>query len=102
MFKVNGQWVSPLEVEAALRQHPAVAEAAVVQGVDGQSLVKPKAFVVLNSGYQVSGALRSELQAFARQHMAAHKSPRWIHFRADLPRTATGKLQRYKLAQEGG
>jgi benzoate-CoA ligase len=102
MFKVNGQWVSPLEVEAALRQHPAVAEAAVVQGVDGESLVKPKAFVVLNSGYQVSDALRSELQAFARQHMAAHKSPRWIHFRADLPRTATGKLQRFKLAQEGG
>jgi benzoate-CoA ligase family protein len=100
MFKVNGQWVSPLEVEAVLRQHPAVAEAAVVQGVDGDGLVKPKAFVVLNSGCQASDALMTELQAFARRHMAAHKYPRWIHFRADLPRTATGKLQRYKLAQE--
>ncbi len=102
MFKVNGQWVSPLEVEVVLRQHPAVAEAAVVQGVDGDGLVKPKAFVVLNSGCQACDALMTELQAFARQHMAAHKYPRWIHFRADLPRTATGKLQRYKLAQESG
>ena len=100
MFKVNGQWVSPLEVEAVLYQHPAVAEAAVVQGMDGDGLVKPKAFVVLNRGYQPSDALMTELQAFARHHMAPHKYPRWIHFRADLPRTATGKLQRYKLAQE--
>ena len=100
MFKVNGQWVSPLEVEAVLHQHPAVAEAAVVQGLDGDGLVKPKAFVVLNSGYQPSDALITELQSFARQYMAPHQYPRWIHFRADLPRTATGKLQRYKLAQE--
>jgi benzoate-CoA ligase family protein len=100
MFKVNGQWVSPLEVETVLHQHPAVAEAAVVQGMDGDGLVKPKAFLVLNSGYPPSDALMTELQAFARHHMAPHKYPRWIHFRADLPRTATGKLQRYKLAQE--
>ena len=61
MFKVNGQWVSPLEVEAVLYQHPAVAEAAVVQGLDGDGLVKPKAFVVLRSGYQPSEALMTEL-----------------------------------------
>lgn len=100
MFKVSGQWLSPQEVEAVLRQHPAVAEATVVQGVDRDGLVKPKAFVVLNGGYQPSDDLVAELQAFARQHLAPYKYPRWVQFCSELPRTATGKLQRYKLVME--
>ena len=115
MFKVHGQWVSPLEVEEVLRQwvspleveevlrrHPAVADVGVVQGVDGDGLVKPRAFVVLNPGFQPSEALGAEVQIFATHYLAPHKYPRWIHSRDDPPRTATGKLQRYKLAQEAG
>lgn len=89
--------MSPLEVEAVLRQHPAVAEVAVVQGVDPDGLVKPRAFVVLQAGRLPSQELITELQDFAGQHMAPHQYPRWIHVCDELPRTATGKVQRYKL-----
>jgi acyl-coenzyme A synthetase/AMP-(fatty) acid ligase len=97
MLKVSGQWVSPAEVEGLLFQHPAVLEAAVVGWEDENRLIKPKAFVVLKDGYSSSPALAEELQAFVKARTLPHKYPRWIEFVADLPKTATGKIQRYKL-----
>jgi benzoate-CoA ligase family protein len=97
MLKVSGQWVSPAEVEGVLFQHPAVLEAAVVGREDESRLIKPKAFVVLKQGYVASTALAQELQTFVRERTLPHKYPRWIEFVTDLPKTATGKIQRYKL-----
>jgi len=97
MLKVSGQWVSPAEVEGLLFQHPAVLEAAVVGWEDENGLVKPKAFVVLKEGQSPSPALAEELQVFVKARTLPHKYPRWIEFVADLPKTATGKIQRYKL-----
>ncbi len=97
MLKVSGQWVSPAEVEGLLFQHPAVLEAAVVGWEDENRLIKPKAFVVLKDSYSSSPALAEELQAFVKARTLPHKYPRWIEFVADLPKTATGKIQRYKL-----
>lgn len=74
----------------------------MVQGIDADGLVKPKAFVGLSAGFLPSDVLVADLQAYARAHMAPHKYPRWIHFRDELPRTATGKLQRYRLVEEPG
>jgi benzoate-CoA ligase len=97
MLKVSGQWVSPAEVEGLLFQHPAVLEAAVVGWEDENRLVKPKAFVVLKDGYEPSPSLAEELQTFVKARTLPHKYPRWIEFVAELPKTATGKIQRYKL-----
>jgi benzoate-CoA ligase family protein len=97
MLKVGGQWVSPVEVEAALIAHPAVLEAAVVGDIDADELVKPKAYVVLNQDYEPSEALANELKAFVKERLAAFKYPRWIEFVPELPKTATGKIQRFKL-----
>ena len=97
MLKVSGQWVSPAEVEGLLFQHPAVLEAAVVGWEDENHLIKPKAFVVLKDGYSSSPALAEELQAFVKARTLPHKYPRWIEFIAGLPKTVTGKIQRYKL-----
>ena len=97
MLKVGGIWVSPVEVENALTGHPAVRECAVVGHLDHDCLVKPQAFVVLNPGAQPTPSLASELQQFVRERLADYKRPRWIHFVADLPKTATGKTQRFKL-----
>jgi benzoate-CoA ligase len=97
MLKVSGQWVSPAEVEGLLFQHPAVLEAAVVGWEDDNRLIKPKAFVVLKEGYGPSPSLAAELQAFVRARTLPHKYPRWVEFLADLPKTTTGKIQRYKL-----
>ncbi|HKA55909.1 MAG TPA: benzoate-CoA ligase family protein, partial [Candidatus Binatia bacterium] len=97
MLKVSGQWVSPAEVEGLLFQHPAVLEAAVVGREDENRLLKPKAFVVLKEGYAPSPSLAVELQAFVKARTLPHKYPRWVEFIADLPKTATGKIQRYKL-----
>ncbi|MBM4254753.1 MAG: benzoate-CoA ligase family protein [Deltaproteobacteria bacterium] len=97
MLKVSGQWVSPAEVEGLLFQHPAVLEAAVVGWEDEHKLVKPKAFVVLKHGQTASLALAQELQVFVRERTLPHKYPRWVEFVAELPKTATGKIQRYKL-----
>jgi benzoate-CoA ligase len=94
MLKVSGIWVSPAEVEAALVSHDAVLEAAVVGKEDEQKLVKPKAFVVLKPGKQ---ATTEELQAYVKARLAPYKYPRWIEFAAELPKTATGKIQRFKL-----
>jgi benzoate-CoA ligase len=97
MLKVGGIWVSPVEVEATLVRHPAVLEAAVVGKEDSDRLVKPQAFVVLKEPAPDTAALGEELKAFVKDKIAPYKYPRWIEFVGELPKTATGKIQRYKL-----
>jgi 4-hydroxybenzoate-CoA ligase len=97
MFKVNGMWVSPFEVEAALVSHEAVLEAAVVGKEDGDGLIKPKAFIVLKHGYAADERLLETLKGHVKERAGPWKYPRWIDIRPDLPRTATGKIQRFKL-----
>ena len=97
MLKVSGQWVSPAEVEAALMEHPAVLECGVVGIKDKDELVKPKAFVLLKNGRQPSDELAEELKAFVKGKITPYKYPRWIEFVPELPKTVTGKIQRYKL-----
>jgi benzoate-CoA ligase family protein len=97
MLKVGGIWVSPVEVESALLGHAAVLEAAVVGCPDQSNLIKPKAFVVLKKGYTPSEELAGALIEHCQQSMAAYKRPRWIEFVDELPKTATGKIQRVKL-----
>ena len=103
MFKVSGIWVSPFEVEAALITHPLVLEAAVVPAADGNGLIKPKAFVVLkergDSG--ANRALHEELKLHVKRTIGTWKYPRWIEFIDSLPKTATGKIQRFMLRGEG-
>ena len=101
MLKVGGQWVSPFEVESALLGHEAVLEAAVVAAEDERGLVKPKAFVVVREGIGASPALAAALQEFVKGRLAPFKYPRWIEFAGDLPKTATGKIQRFKLRRQG-
>jgi benzoate-CoA ligase family protein len=97
MLKVAGQWVSPAEVEAQLVAHPAVLEAGVVGEPDGRGLTVPCAYIVLKSDRQPSRALATELREFVRTRAAAFKTPARINFVADLPKTATGKVQRFRL-----
>ena len=97
MLKVGGIWVSPVEVENTLVGHAAVLEAAVVGHEDTDKLVKPKAFVVLKDGSAATPALEDELKHFVRDKLAPYKYPRWIEFVPELPKTATGKIQRFKL-----
>ena len=99
MLKVSGQWVSPFEVESALLGHEAVLEAAVVGAEDERGLVKPKAFVVPREGVETDAALAAALQEFVKDRLAPFKYPRWIEFAGNLPKTATGKIQRFKLRQ---
>ncbi len=99
MLKVSGAWVSPVEIEAVLVEHPAVLEAAVVGREDAEKLLKPAAFVVLREGQPGSAALAEELAQFVAARLAGFKRPRWVEFVAALPKTATGKVQRYKLRQ---
>jgi len=99
MLKVSGQYVSPVEVEMVLVEHPAVLEAAVV-GVDHGGLVKTRAFVVLKREFAPSDTLAGELKAFVKGRLAPHKYPRDIVFTDDLPKTATGKIQRFKLREQ--
>ena len=96
MFKVSGRWVSPFEIEQALSIHPAILEAAVVAQEDGEGLVKPKAYVVLNQGI-CSDGLYEELKEHVKKEAGLWKYPRWVDFVDDLPKTATGKIQRFKL-----
>jgi 4-hydroxybenzoate-CoA ligase len=96
MFKVSGIWVSPFEVESALITHPAVLEAAVVPESDSEGLLKPKAFVVLRAEAIVDG-LRESLKEHVKQKIGPWKYPRWIEIVDALPKTATGKIQRFKL-----
>jgi len=97
MLKVGGQWVSPAEVEAQLAAHPAVLEAGVVGGDDGRGLTVPRAYVVLKDGRAGSPALAVELREFVRARTAGFKTPSAIEFVSDLPKTATGKIQRFRL-----
>jgi benzoate-CoA ligase len=97
MLKVGGIYVSPFEVEAALASHPAVLEAAVVGLEDEDRLTKPKAFIVLKQGIVGDEALAAGLQAHVKSSLAPYKYPRWVEFVAELPKTATGKIQRFRL-----
>lgn len=97
MLKVGGIWVSPVEVESTLLSHPAVLEVAVVGQADTSNLVKPKAIVVLKDGQSVT---TEELIAYCREQMAEYKRPRWIEFVPELPKTATGKIQRFRLRDQ--
>ena len=99
LFKVSGIWVSPFEVEQALVSHPDVLEAAVVSARDENGLEKPKAFVILKEGGG-DQALTSELQDMVKSRTGKWKYPRWIEYVTDLPKTATGKIQRFKLRED--
>jgi benzoate-CoA ligase len=100
MLKVSGMYVSPFEVEGVLQSHPDVLEAAVVGWPDDDALIKPKAFVVLKAPDKSGDALARALQDHCKQMLAAYKYPRWLEFRTELPKTATGKIQRFKLRAE--
>ncbi len=97
MLKVSGQYVSPFEVESTLMQHPAVLESAVIGVDDENGLTRAKAFVVLKDKSLGSDALSLELQTFVKAKLAPYKYPRQVEFLAELPKTATGKIQRFKL-----
>ncbi|RMF62758.1 MAG: benzoate-CoA ligase family protein [Calditrichaeota bacterium] len=97
MLKVSGMWVSPIEVENTLMEHEAVLECGVIGAEDDAGLVKPKAFVVLKPGKKGSPALTEELIRFVKSRISPHKYPRWIVYVDSLPKTATGKTQRFKL-----
>ncbi len=97
MMKVGGLWCSPFEIEARLIEHPKVLEAAVVGRADDDGLIKPAAFVVLNDAGDADDALGDELTAHCREALAHYKYPRWFNFVDDLPKTATGKIQRFRL-----
>ena len=97
MLKVGGIWVSPAEVEAALVAHEAVLEAAVVGHPDPEGLIKPRAFIVLKPGMTASPALLKTLQELVKERAGPWKYPRWIEVLDELPKTATGKIQRFKL-----
>ena len=98
MFKASGQWVSPFEVESALISHEAVLEAAVIAAQDDDGLTKPKAFVVLKAGSSRDG-LDAALKEHVKARIGTWKYPRWIVFADSLPKTATGKIQRFKLRE---
>jgi len=101
MLKVSGMYVSPFEVEAALLTHPDVLEAAVIGAPDEQQLIKPKAFVVVKPGVQPGDALAEALKHHVKDRLAPYKYPRWVEFLSELPKTATGKIQRFKLRARG-
>ena len=97
MLKVGGMWVSPIEVEGALAAHPAVAEAAVIGRLDTDGLIRAHAFCALRPGVAPSEALAAELRESVKRQLAGYKAPRWVEFVAELPKTDTGKLQRFRL-----
>ena len=99
MLKVSGLYVSPFEVEAALVQHPAVLEAAVIGKLDAEGLTKTKAFVVLKPGQTPGADLEEALKRFVKDKLAPYKYPRHIEFIGELPKTATGKIQRFRLRE---
>ncbi len=100
MMKVSGMYVSPAEVEAALIAHDDVLEAAVVGAPDDDGLIKPKAYVVVKPGIAVDEGLARVLETHSRSMLAPFKCPRWFTFLDDLPKTATGKIQRFKLREK--
>lgn len=100
LFKVNGLWLSPAEVESALIAHPAVLEAAVIARDDDAGLTKPAAYIVTKPEFVGNEQLASDLQAWVGERIGGYKRPRWIEFLAEMPKTATGKLQRFKLREQ--
>jgi len=100
MLRVGSRWVSPSEVEAALTTHPSVLEAAVISASDQDHLIKPKAFVVLREQHTASPALQEDILAHVRTQLASFKCPKWVAFMPDLPKTATGKIQRFRLRSD--
>ena len=102
MLKVGGIWCSPFAIESRLGEHPSVLEAAVVGRADADGLVKPEAWVVLKEGRAGQGEIEAELVRHCKGALAPYMYPRWFHFVAELPKTATGKIQRFKLRAEGG
>jgi benzoate-CoA ligase len=99
LFKVNGRWLNPAEVESALIAHPAIQEAAVIAREDANHLTKPAAYVVVRENFVANDELVHTLQDWVVEKIGAYKRPRWVEFLPDLPKTATGKLQRYKLRE---
>ena len=99
MLKVGGIWCSPVEIEQKLIEHPKVLEAAVVGRKDEDALIKPEAYIVLGDGSDASDALKQELLEHCKNGLARYKYPRWINFVSELPKTATGKIQRFRLRQ---
>ena len=97
MLKVGGIWCSPVEIEAKLVEHPKVLEAAVVGRTDDEDLIKPEAFLILNDPNDASDALADELLEHCKSGLARYKYPRWFNFVDELPKTATGKIQRFML-----
>jgi benzoate-CoA ligase len=97
MLKVGGIWVSPVEVEGAIMELPDVLECAVVGSPDDEGLVKPRAFVVLKQGYSPSDELTRKIQEHVKRTTSKYKYPRWVDYLQELPKTATGKIQRFKL-----
>jgi benzoate-CoA ligase len=97
MLKVGGIWVSPIEVENCIREHPAVSEVAVVGKEDDSGLIKPKAFVVLRDGYNPSAELEEEIKQWVLNRLAKFKYPRWVEFVKELPKSTTGRIQRFRL-----
>jgi acyl-coenzyme A synthetase/AMP-(fatty) acid ligase len=101
MLKVGGMWCSPVEIEARLIEHPAVLEAAVVGRDDEDGLTKPRAFVVLNHPPDAGEALERELRDHCKAGLDGYKYPRWLDFVEALPKTTTGKIQRFRLRAGG-
>ena len=97
MMKVGGIWCSPFEIEARLVEHPDVLEAAVVGHEDESGLTKPKAFIVLKEADRPSDDICAALTDHCKEGLARYKYPRWFEFVEALPKTATGKIQRFKL-----
>jgi benzoate-CoA ligase len=97
MMKVGGLWVSPIEIENTLMEHPAVLEAAVIGAQDADGLLKPKAYVLLKSEFTASVQLQTDLQSHVKSKLTPYKYPRWVEFVEDLPKTVTGKIQRFRL-----
>ena len=97
MLKVSGRWVSPFEIESTLVEHPKVLEAAVVGRADENGLVKAEAWVVLKNSASASEPTAEEIRVFCKSKLAPYKFPKWINFVHELPKTTTGKIQRYKL-----
>jgi len=101
MFRVSGQWVSPIEVECTLIEHPCVLEAAVIAFEEETGLHTPKAFVVLRESHQANDEFAKELQNFVKSRITPYKYPRRIEFLTELPKTAAGKILRYRLREFG-
>jgi benzoate-CoA ligase len=99
MLKVGGIFVSPTEIENCLVEHEAVLECAVIGASDEQKLIKPKAFVVLNAGFEAGAELDRELKEYVKRRLAVYKYPRWIEFRNELPKNDRGKIDRRSLKQ---